>query len=174
MLQNASQGKTYLPLAALALTFAAALAGFPVGVAAQDAARPKSPPPAATTAALALPFKLPPGTRRLAQESDAAPGVTRHATATGLGEATRFLERQLARAGVACERVGPYRVRGVELTRFVSQLPSTPWLAIHLIRKEGRTFLDVVARPAAPENAPAQSPRENALTIPLTNPASTR
>lgn len=68
---------------------------------------------------------------------------------SGLAEATRFVDRQLTRAGIAFTRVGPYRVRGLEITRFLSENSSTPWLAIHLVRKEGRTFLDVVERPAA-------------------------
>ena len=71
-------------------------------------------------------------------------------------DATRAIEKQLAALGIPCERIGPYRVRGVEVTRFLSRQPSTPWLAIHLVRKEGRTFLDVIDR------------------IPLTNAAATR
>lgn len=86
-----------------------------------------------------LPFKAPPGTRWL---------DGRYAVGSGLAEATRFVDRQLTRTGIAFARRGPYRVRGVEVTRFVSEDPSTSWLAIHLVRKEGRTFLDVVDRPS--------------------------
>lgn len=150
MLQSATQGKTYLLLAGLALTFGSVLVAAPASADPGDGSRTTAAPPPAPTAAAPppLPFKLPPGTRRLAEET-ASPAALRYTTSTGLAEATRFLERQLARAGIACERIGPYRVRGVEVTRFISQQASTPWLAIHLIRKEGRTSLDVVARPVA-------------------------
>ena len=48
--------------------------------------------------------------------------------------------------GDAFLRIGPYRVRGIEVTRFLSQSPQSSWLALHLVRKDGRTFLDVVTR----------------------------
>jgi hypothetical protein len=102
----------------------------------------------AGNAALVAPVKLPPGTRWLAGEG-------RYAVGGGLAEATRAIEKQLARAGIASERLGPYRVRGVEVVRLLSQQPSTAWLAIHLVRKEGRTFLDIVERPPAPPARPA-------------------
>jgi hypothetical protein len=148
MLQNATQGKTYPLLAALALTFwvAPPARATPGNASGTNAAPPPTP---ALVAPASLPFKLPPGTRRLAEDAAAVtPAAIRYTTSTGLGEATRFLERQLSRAGIPCERIGPYRVRGIEVTRFVSQQASTPWLAIHVVRKEGRTFLDIVARSA--------------------------
>jgi hypothetical protein len=37
-------------------------------------------------------------------------------------------------------------VRGVELVRFVSRSPTTPWLAIHLVRIAGKTLISFVAR----------------------------
>jgi hypothetical protein len=92
--------------------------------------------------------KLPPGTRLV---------EGRHVVAGGMVAAVRFIDRQLTRAGISFERIGPYSVRGVEVTRFISQQASTPWLAVHLVRKEGRTFLDIVER-----------------TNPLTNPSQTR
>ncbi len=150
MLQNVARGKTYPLWVALALTFWAVLVGIPSIVQAEEpsgiVAVPTPPP---------LPFKLPPGSRKLPDDAGAAagaaappgsPGAERYTLSSGLAEATRFLDRQLTRTGVALERIGPYRVRGIEVTRFISQTPSTPWLAIHLSRKEGRSFLDVVAR----------------------------
>ena len=64
----------------------------------------------------------------------------------GLRDTTDFLAKELDRRGIAVRQVGPYRVRGVELTRFVSQTPSTPWLAIHVLRI-GRQDPDLL-RPA--------------------------
>lgn len=140
MLHAAPSRKTHRLLAAFALAAALALAGH--GGAARAGEADQAPAPVA-------PFRLPAGTRWLAAEG-------RYAVGSGLADATRAIEKQLAALGITCERIGPYRVRGVEVTRFLSRQPSTPWLAIHLVRKEGRTFLDVIDR------------------IPLTNAAATR
>jgi hypothetical protein len=37
-------------------------------------------------------------------------------------------------------------LRGAELTRFISQTPSTPWLAIHVLRAAGKTLIFFVPR----------------------------
>jgi hypothetical protein len=113
----------------LALALPATAAGAP-------AIAPTSAAPA-TALRPTLPIKAPPGTRWI---------EGRYRVGLGLAEATRFVERQLERAGIAFARRGPYRVRGVEVTRFLSEDPSTSWLAIHLVRKEGRTFLDLIPR----------------------------
>ncbi len=94
-----------------------------------------------------LPFRLPPGTRRV---------DGRYQLSRGLAETTRWLEQRLTKTGQPFERLGPYRVRGIEVVRFLNTAPQGTWVAIHVSRKEGRTFLDVVARP------------------PLTNPSSSR
>jgi hypothetical protein len=83
--------------------------------------------------------RLPPGTR-----SDAQGQLV---SGRGLRDTSDFLARELARRGIAVEQIGPYGVRGVELTRFVSQLPSTPWLAIHVLRAGGKTLIFFVPRP---------------------------
>lgn len=142
-----SQGKTYPLPALVALTILLSLvAPLVTGPAAEAQSNPAPDP---SKAAPPAPVKLPPGTRWVAAEA----GGGRYLVGGGLAEATRALEKQLARAGIACERIGPYRVRGVEVVRLLSQQPSTTWLAIHLVRKEGRTTLDIVERPA-PSSAP--------------------
>lgn len=83
--------------------------------------------------------RLPPGTR-----SDAS-GVL--ISGRGLRETTDFLARELERRGIAVTQIGPYRVRGAEITRFLSQAPSTPWLAIHVLRAGGKTTIFFVNRP---------------------------
>jgi hypothetical protein len=85
--------------------------------------------------------RLPPGTRADAQ------GVL--VSGLGLRETTDFLARELAARGIAVRQLGPYRVRGVELTRFVSETRSTPWLAIHALRTAGKTLIFFVPRPKA-------------------------
>lgn len=86
-------------------------------------------------------MRLPPGTR--------ADANGQYVSGRGLRESTDFLARQLDKAGIAVKKIGPYRVRGVELTRFISQTPSTPWLAIHVSRSAGKTAISFVPRPAS-------------------------
>ncbi len=91
-----------------------------------------------TAPALAAPdIKLPPGTRA---DGD------HFVSGRGLRDSTDFIAKQLARGGIAVEQIGPYRVRGVELTRFLSQTPATPWLAIHVLRAAGKTLIFFVPR----------------------------
>jgi hypothetical protein len=67
----------------------------------------------------------------------------------GLRDSTDFIAKELDRRGILVRQIGPYRVRGVELTRFVSQTPSTPWLAIHVMRLAGKTLIFFVGRPSS-------------------------
>ena len=84
--------------------------------------------------------RMPPGTR-----TDASGQLV---SGRGLREATDFVAKELDRRGIAVDQIGPYRERGVELTRFLSRTPQTPWLAIHVLRKEGKTLIFFVPRPA--------------------------
>jgi len=83
--------------------------------------------------------RLPPGTR-----ADANGQLV---SSRGLRDTTDFFAKELAARGIAVQQIGPYRVRGVELTRFVSQTASTKWLAIHVLRTGGKTLIFFVARP---------------------------
>ena len=83
-------------------------------------------------------LKLPPGTR----------GDGDHfVSGRGLRDSTDFIAKELSKRGIAAEQIGPYRIRGVELTRFVSQTAATPWLAIHVLRVAGKTLIFFVPRP---------------------------
>ncbi len=82
--------------------------------------------------------RMPPGTR-----TDASGQLV---SSKGLRDSTDFIARELDRKGIVVRQIGPYRVRGVELTRFVSETPSTPWLAIHVMRTAGKTLIFFVAR----------------------------
>ena len=84
-------------------------------------------------------IKLPPGTRK-----DPAGHYT---AGRGLRDSTDFIAKELSRSGIAVDQIGPYRVRAVELTRFVSQSSTTPWLAIHVLRVAGKTMIFFVPRP---------------------------
>lgn len=64
----------------------------------------------------------------------------------GLRDTTDYFAKQLARLGIVTRQIGPYRLRGVELTRFISESPATTWLAIHVWRTGGKTLIFVVPR----------------------------
>lgn len=82
--------------------------------------------------------RVPPGTRADAQGQ--------LVSSRGLRDTSDFLAAELARRGIDAQQIGPYAIRGVELTRFVSQTPSTPWLAIHVLRAGGKTLIFFVPR----------------------------
>jgi hypothetical protein len=86
-------------------------------------------------------IKLPPGTRQ-----DPA---GHYVAGRGLRDSTDFIAKELSKRGIAAEQIGPTRVRGVEVTRFLSQTPSTPWLAIHVLRVAGKTLIFFVPRSKA-------------------------
>jgi hypothetical protein len=102
---------------------------------------PSFAPASAAPDPTAADLKLPPGTRR-----DPA---GHYVAGRGLRDSTDFLATELARRGIAVERVGPYRVRGVELTRFLSRSPSTSWLAVHVLRLQGKTLIFFIPRTKA-------------------------
>ena len=81
---------------------------------------------------------MPPGTRR-----DASGQLV---SGRGLRDTTDWIAKELATRGITATQTGPYRVRGAELTRFVSQTPTTPWLAIHILRSAGKTLIFFVPR----------------------------
>jgi hypothetical protein len=87
-------------------------------------------------------LRMPPGTRTDAQGQ--------LVSGRGLRDTSDFLSKELARRGIAVQQIGPYGIRGVELTRFLSQTPSTPWLAIHVLRTGGKTLIFLVPRPKEP------------------------
>jgi hypothetical protein len=82
--------------------------------------------------------RLPPGTRSDAQGQLVA--------GRGIRETTDFLARELSRRGIVVDQIGPYGARGAIVTRFVSRTPSTPWLALHVLRVAGKTVIFFVPR----------------------------
>ena len=87
------------------------------------------------------PVRTPLGTRTSADGS--------MVSSRGLRDTTDFLAKELDHDGIVADQIGPYRVRGVELTRFVSRTASTPWVAIHVVRIAGKTLISFVPRPGA-------------------------
>jgi hypothetical protein len=86
--------------------------------------------------------RLPPGTYADAQGQ--------LVSGRGLRDTSDFVAKELGRRGIAVQQIGPYGVRGIELTRFLSQVPQTPWLAIHVLRTNGKTLIFFVPRPKSP------------------------
>ena len=82
--------------------------------------------------------RLPPGTH-----SDAQGQLV---SGRGIRETTDFLARELSRRGIVVEQIGPYGARGAVVTRFISRTPSTPWLAVHVLRVAGKTVIFFVPR----------------------------
>ena len=85
--------------------------------------------------------RMPPGTR-----TDSTGQLV---SGRGLRDTTDFLAKELERRGILVKQIGPYRHRGVELTRFVSISQSTSWLAIHVVRRDGKTLIFFVPRSRA-------------------------
>ena len=71
----------------------------------------------------------------------------RHVSGKTYRDTIDHVSRWLSKQGVAHRQVGPYRARGVDVTRFVSETASTAWLAIHVYKHEGKTWIYVVPRP---------------------------
>ena len=84
--------------------------------------------------------RMPPGTR-----TDSTGQLV---SSRGLRDTTDFIAKELDRRGITVRQVGPYRVRSIELTRFISTTASTSWLAIHVMRSNGKTLIFFVPRPA--------------------------
>jgi len=72
---------------------------------------------------------------------------TRYVSGKGYRDTVDFVAKWLAKQGLEAEQIGPYRARGVDVTRFISQVPTTAWLAIHVVRQAGTTWISVVERP---------------------------
>jgi hypothetical protein len=86
-------------------------------------------------------LRLPPGTRR-----DPTQGSNAWVSGRGLRDTTDLLAAELRRRGIAARQIGPAAVRGVELTRFLSDDPATAWLAVHVLRTAGKTWIFLVPR----------------------------
>jgi len=76
----------------------------------------------------------------------------------GFAAAVEFYSRELARRGIAHERIGPYRIRGVDVARFVASGAAAPWLAVHVFRRDGKTWIFFVKRPGPTTSSARVSP----------------
>ncbi len=72
---------------------------------------------------------------------------TRYKSSKAYRDTVEFVTKWLRKQGLEHEQIGPYRARGVDVTRFLSQVETTAWLAIHVVRHAGTTWISVVERP---------------------------
>ncbi|HUQ06309.1 MAG TPA: hypothetical protein VM261_27580 [Kofleriaceae bacterium] len=55
--------------------------------------------------------------------------------------------KRIRASGVPVEEIGPYRVGGVDVMRFVRTDKAGEWLAVHVWRAGGVTWISLVPRP---------------------------
>ena len=75
------------------------------------------------------------------------PVADRHASALGFRATVDWYTRQWRRDGIAVRTVGPYAARGVDVVRFLREDDAGDWLAVHVYRVAGKTWIFVVPRP---------------------------
>lgn len=71
----------------------------------------------------------------------------RHVSALGFRATADWYEKLWHRRGLVVRTVGPYRVGGVDVIRYLRD--DGPWRAVHVYRVAGKTWIFVVAAPAA-------------------------
>jgi hypothetical protein len=55
--------------------------------------------------------------------------------------------KRIKASGIPVQEIGPYRVGGVDVMRFVRTDKAGDWLAVHVWRSGGVTWISVVPRP---------------------------
>ena len=71
----------------------------------------------------------------------------RHVSALGFRATADWYQALWRKRGIAVRTVGPYRVGGVEVIRYLRDPPGGTWLAVHVYRVAGKTWISVVPRP---------------------------
>lgn len=74
----------------------------------------------------------------------------RHASALGFRATIDHYAKLWRKGGIPVEATGPYRARGVDIMRFVRTDLAGEWLAVHVWRSDGITWISIVPRPSAP------------------------
>ncbi len=71
----------------------------------------------------------------------------RHASGLGFRATVDHYAKRWKASGIPVTEIGPYRVRGVDVMRFVRTDKAGEWLAVHVWRTGGVTWISVVPRP---------------------------
>jgi hypothetical protein len=80
---------------------------------------------------------VPRGTRQI-------DGGDRYTSGKSLRDTVELYVKELDKRGIAHEQIGPYRVRGVDVTRFL--IRDGEVAAVHVYRVGGRTLISFVKR----------------------------
>lgn len=64
----------------------------------------------------------------------------------GFRQTVRFYRKFFKRKGIDVQQRPTYAYRGVTIARFLARDPHAPWLAVHVFRHHGRTFIRIVPR----------------------------
>ena len=97
----------------------------------------------AGAAAEQLGVPVPAGSRATESGTDAGLIESSH----GFRQTVRFYRKHFQRKGLQVRQVPTYAYRGVTVARFLAGPEErTPWLAVHVFRHVGRTYIRVVPR----------------------------
>ena len=92
----------------------------------------------------------------------------RHVSALGFRATADWYEKLWRRRGLVVRTVGPYRVGGVDVIRYLRD--DGPWRAVHIYRIAGKTWISVVAAAADPSPAAAPSRSDGSTPAPAADP----
>jgi hypothetical protein len=70
----------------------------------------------------------------------------RYTSGRGMRDTIDHVARELDRRGIGHRRIGPYRVRGVDVARFLVEDAGSAFAAIHVYRVDGKTMIFFVKR----------------------------
>ena len=68
----------------------------------------------------------------------------RYTSGKGLRDTVEFFKKELDKRGISFRAIGPYRVRGVDVARFL--IDAGDVAAVHVYRVEGKTLISFVKR----------------------------
>ncbi|HVV85655.1 MAG TPA: hypothetical protein VHE35_21500 [Kofleriaceae bacterium] len=95
----------------------------------------------------------------------------RHASALGFRATADWYEKLWRTTGVVVKTVGPYRVAGVDVIRYLRD--DGPWRAVHVYRLAGTTWISVVLAPAPAAPSPAATAAPPTVPLAPTVPTAT-
>lgn len=87
---------------------------------------------------------VPVPSRSRARHSGADAGLVE--SSRGLRQTVRFYRKWFKRQGIDVREIPIYAYRRVTIARFLARNPRTSWLAVHVFRHQGRTFIRIVER----------------------------
>ncbi len=80
----------------------------------------------------------------------------RHASGLGFRATVDWYRRQWRTDGLPVRLLGPYGARGLDIVRFLREDQAGTWLAVHVYRLAGKTWIFVVPRPGLDAAPPTE------------------